>query len=482
MSLRARLLVVTAALAIVGLVAADVATYVQLRSFLVQRVDRNVDASAPVLARSLTFHGSPDPGELQQLAQSTPGVYVGLLNADGPTMWRAFPKPGEDPTPRPTLPDDVVATQSSMITLGAVSGSTHYRARIEPLTGGYALVVAAPLSDVADTLHRLLLIEILVSLAVVALIVGVGLWLVRVGLRPLKRMEETAEAIAAGDLSRRVPDVDPRTEVGRLGVSLNAMLGQIEHAFAERTASEQRLRRFVGDASHELRTPLSSVQAYAELFDRGARDRPEDLERAMAGIEREARRMGVLVDDLLLLARLDQGRPLEQKPVDVAALAAEAVEVARTIEPERPLVLDAPEPVEVVGDPERLRQAIDNLLANVRAHTPPRTRATVRVAADSATATVSVGDEGPGLSEEQAKHVFERFYRGDPSRAREGGGSGLGLAIVLAIVEAHGGSVRAEPAPGSGARFTIALPLRVAAGPRDAAAEEADATVSQSRA
>jgi two-component system OmpR family sensor kinase len=479
LSLRARLLLVLAALAIVGLVAADVATYTQLRSFLVQRVDRNIDASAPVLARSFTFHGSPDPGELQQLAQSTPGVYIGLLSSDG-VVWRAFPKPGERATPQPTLPSDVLSTHASLMTLGAVSGSTRYRARIEPLTQGYALVVAAPLNDVADTLHRLILIELLVTLAVVGLIVGAGLWLVRVGLRPLRRMEETAEAIAAGDLSRRVPDADPRTEVGRLGASLNAMLGQIEQAFAERTASEERLRRFVGDASHELRTPLSSVQAYAELFDRGARDRPQDLERAMAGIEREAQRMGVLVDDLLLLARLDQGRPLDRKPVDVAGLAAEAVEVARTIEPDRPLVLDAPEPVEVEGDPERLRQVIDNLLANVRTHTPPRTGATIRVAAEGGRAILSVADEGPGLSEEQAAKVFERFYRGDQSRARGGGGTGLGLAIVAAIVEAHGGSVRAAPGT-DGATFTISLPVRPAQGTEGDGASPARSAATASR-
>jgi two-component system OmpR family sensor kinase len=223
------------------------------------------------------------------------------------------------------------------------------------------------------------------------------------------------------------------------------------------------------------------VQAYAELFDRGARDRPEDLERAMAGIEREAQRMGVLVDDLLLLARLDQGRPLERKPVDLAMLAAEAVEVARTIEPERPLVLDAPDPVEVTGDPERLRQVIDNLLANVRAHTPVRTRAAIRVGVDGDSAVLSVADEGPGLRAEQATQVFERFYRGDQSRSREGGGTGLGLAIVAAIVEAHGGFVRAEPGSESGATFTITLPLRPVEVPEAEGAPPAKAAATASR-
>jgi two-component system OmpR family sensor kinase len=330
---------------------------------------------------------------------------------------------------------------------------------VEQLRYGGLLVVAQPLDEVAATLHRLFLIELLVSIAVVAAIVGLGLWLVRVGLRPLRRIEETAGAIAAGDLSRRIEDANPRTEVGRLGATLNTMLGQIEEAFAERTASEQRLRRFIADASHELRTPLSAVLAYAELFDRGARDRPDDLERAMAGIERESLRMGVLVDDLLLLARLDQGRPLQREPVDVAELAAEAVDAARALEPARPLELVAPDELVVVGDQARLRQVLDNLLANVRAHTPPGAGVTVRVAQRDGRAVIEIADEGPGLTEEQAARVFERFYRADPSRSRDGGGSGLGLAIVSAIAAAHGGSATVDSRVGRGTTFRIDLPL-----------------------
>ena len=240
-----------------------------------------------------------------------------------------------------------------------------------------------------------------------------GLWLVRVGLRPLGRIEHTAAAIAGGDLSQRVENDDPRTEVGRLGGALNTMLGQIEEAFDERTASENRLRRFIADASHELRTPLAAVRAYAELFDRGARERPDDLERSMNGIQRESRRMGLLVDDLLLLARLDQGRPLERKPVELEDVARDAVEAARTLDPGREIELDAPVSVEVQGDRERLRQILDNLLANVRAHTPPGSAATVRVLNGGDAAVIEVADAGPGLSDEQLSHAFERFYRGD---------------------------------------------------------------------
>src|SRR5947208_11981399 len=243
------------------------------------------------------------------------------------------------------------------MTLGS-TGSTQYRAHFETFPDGSKLVVAAPLNEVEASLHHLLVIELLVSLGVLAAIVGLGLWLVRVGLRPLARIEQTAGAIAAGDLSRRIENVDERTEVGRLSVALNTMLGQIEEAFRERTESEQRLRRFVGDASHELRTPLAAVQAYAELFERGARDRPDDLARSMTGIQRETRRMGLLVSDLLLLARLDQGRALESKPVDLTALAGEAVDAAHAMEPARPLALEAPAVVTVTGDAERFRQVI----------------------------------------------------------------------------------------------------------------------------
>ena len=222
-------------------------------------------------------------------------------------------------------------------------------------------------------------------------------------------------------------------------------------------------RRFVADASHELRTPLAAVRAYAELFDRGARERPDDLERAMTGIQRESRRMGLLVDDLLLLARLDQGRPLERKPVELGEVARDAVEAGRMLDPDREIDLEAPVPVEVEGDRERLRQILDNLLANVRAHTPAGTAASVRVAREGDEAVVEVADTGPGLSDDQLAHAFERFYRGDASRSRDAGGAGLGLAITAAIAESHGGSatvvnVGRDGGPGLTVRVVIPRP------------------------
>jgi two-component system OmpR family sensor kinase len=461
LSLRARLLLVLAALSIVGLLAADVATYTSERSFLTSRVDHSAAAIAHGIEAQLAS-GHFNPGALDQLTQTAPGVWIGGVSPDGSVFWRR-PQPfrGQEVLAQPRLSDDDAsgAQEEENVTIDS-EGTTHYRAHFEVFADGSKLVVAAPLNEVEASLHHLLVIELLVSLGVLAAIVGLGLWLVRVGLRPLARIEQTAGAIAAGDLSRRIEDVDERTEVGRLSAALNTMLGQIEQAFAERTASEQRLRRFVGDASHELRTPLASVQAYAELFERGARDRPEDLARAMAGIEREAQRMGVLVDDLLLLARLDQGRPLEREAVDLTEVAREAVDVARVLEPDRPIELVAAEPVVVEGDPERLRQALDNLLANVRAHTPAGTPARVSVAQDDGTALLEVADEGPGLTDEQAERVFERFYRGDPSRARADGGTGLGLAIVAAIAQAHDGKVEVDRPDGAGVAFRASLPAQ----------------------
>jgi two-component system OmpR family sensor kinase len=456
-SLRARLLIVLAGLAVAGLLIADVVTYAALRSFLIDRVDRTLAASARTLVPPLERRGFADRRDLEGLAELAPGVRIEARNPSGEVVGSTVLSGDSSPS-QPQLPGRLENREASF-SVEEVGGGPGFRVRTQPIGYRGTLVLAAPLDDVADTLRQLLLIELLVSLAAVAAIVGAGLWLVRVGLRPLTRIGDTAAAIGAGDLSRRVePEAGPRTEVGRLARALNGMLGQLEEAFAERTASERRLRRFVGDASHELRTPLSAVQAYAELFERGARERPEDLARAMAGIERESRRMGELVDELLLLARLDQGRPLERVPVDLAELAREAVDAARALEPARPISLSTPDALRVVGDPTRLRQVLDNLLGNVRAHTPLGAPARVTLRRDGAAAVVEVADSGPGLRDEEAARVFERFYRADPSRSRDRGGSGLGLAIVAAIAEAHGGRASVESRVGAGARFVVTLP------------------------
>jgi two-component system, OmpR family, sensor kinase len=319
-------------------------------------------------------------------------------------------------------------------------------------------VVAIPLRDMNEALHRMLLVELIVALGVLLGLALLAWWVVKLGLRPLGQMEETAGAIAAGDLSRRIDVVDERTEVGRLGLALNEMMQQIESAFAARAASEGRLRRFVGDASHELRTPLTSIRGYAELFRRGAADHPEDLAKAMRRIEEEANRMGSLVDDMLLLARLDQGRPLEHRPVDLTRIARDAVDDARAVAPNRPIDYSPNGAIFVPGDEARLRQVLGNLLQNANRHTPPDTPVHVRVVNSDDEAVIEVADEGPGVPGEDPNRVFERFWRSDPSRTRASGGAGLGLSIVAAIAAAHGGRAEVQSTAGIGSTFRVHLP------------------------
>ena len=410
----------------------------------------------------------------------------------------------------------------------------------DPVTGQFSfqtviLVVGTDLGNVNQSIGYLTEIDLLVSAAVVIILAIVGVAVVRASLRPLTDIEETAAAIADGDLSRRVPDRDPRTEVGRLGRSLNAMLTQIETAFRARTESEEaarrsewRMRQFVADASHELRTPLTAIRGYAEYYrqrgglkeiqggparpavgradadtpasdtdvsPRHAYARPEgegplgraELDRIMQRVEQESSRMGVLVEDMLLLARLDQQRPLERHTVDMLTLAADAVHDARVVAPDRSinLTVGAGAAFLVIGDEIRLRQVIGNLMSNALHHTPEGTPIEARVrlasldewraaaaragqdapaaagpdAQSSPAVVLEVADQGPGLAPHQAEHVFERFYRGDQARTRKSGGSGLGLAIVAALVAAHGGTVWVESPPGGGAIFRIAIPL-----------------------
>ena len=476
LSLRARLILAVIALASVGLVAADVATYSSLSSFLIDRTDSTLDQSHMQAQHSIDgddFGGPQDgPGSNEFVQLRTLDGSIVRTNAnnrlpDGTTM------------PAPRLPATISLPQASgegdrvrYFTVPAVTGDDRYRVRasIEANQPNAILVVATSLRDVDGTLHRLLFIELLVTGLVLAGIVAVGLWVVRLSLRPLDAIGATAAAIAGGELSRRIERADERTEVGRLGLALNAMLAQIETAFNAREASERKLRRFVADASHELRTPLTAVRAYAELFTRGAATRPDDLERSMTGITRESERMSLLVDELLLLARLDEGRPLAWEPVALDEVVHEAVETARTVDLERPLEVEL-EALDVIGDSERLRQIVDNLLANVRSHTPPATPVQVRLAREGAFARVSVADRGPGMTEEQVSHVFERFYRVDESRSRASGGVGLGLSIVAAVAEAHGGAVSVESTLGEGSAFHIDIPL--AADPQPALREPA---------
>ena len=453
MSLRARLLVGVLAVVAAGLLATNVATYAALGRFLEQRVDDQLrDSRAPVfseLSRGATFPGSRPSGKAVILT----GTFAELRRPRGGAVRYVT-----EGAPRPHLPARDVADETYW-TVGSTEDGFDYRVLATPLRDGSTLVVALPLESNHQTLRQLVGIEIVVSIAVLLALAALALWAVRVGLRPLDAIGTTAEAIAAGDLSRRVDRAEPKTEIGRLGLALNAMLARIEEAFTERRASEERLRRFVADASHELRTPLTSIRGYAELFRHGAAERPEDLAVAMRRIEEEAARMGVLVDDLLLLARLDQGRPLERAPVDLARLAADAVADTRAAAPDREVDLTVGGPVVVLGDEARLRQVAANLLTNARVHTPPGTPVHVRVGASDGRARLEVADEGPGLPAEHATRVFERFFRLDQARSRATGGAGLGLSIVAALAEAHGGRAFLEPGWTRGANFVVELPL-----------------------
>jgi two-component system, OmpR family, sensor kinase len=363
----------------------------------------------------------------------------------------------------------------------------------EPVPG--TILIATSLDEVDATVHRLSTINLLVGGLVLGGLALAGYSMVRTALRPLTRIEHTAAAIAGGDLSRRVPDDDPGTEVGRLGLALNTMLEQIETAFRAQAASEttartseERMRRFVADASHELRTPLTSIRGFAELHRQGAVTDPAEVSRLLGRIEDEAKRMGLLVNDLLLLARLDQQRPFQRAPVDLLAVAADAVEAARATAPDREIVLDTTVladaggagdggdhgddegegagksvPLVVAGDEPRLRQVVANLLDNALSYSPAGTPITMAIGTATrdghALACMEVRDRGAGLSAEQAERVFERFYRTDKARSRAHGGTGLGLSIVAAITAAHGGHVEVDTAPGDGATFRVLLPL-----------------------
>jgi two-component system OmpR family sensor kinase len=450
-TLRARLVLGLLALATIALAAAGTVTYRELGNSLVDQKNEQLRQVAKIEDFSFVARGII-PVNLPA------GTYIALYGFDG-HIWvdnmyglgGAPSNPGDKPTVPSGLSYDETFTTSS----------PHYRGVVvRDAPTGRLVAIAVSMRDADNTLHRLFVVELIVCLIVLAGLALLAYWVVQLGLRPLHQMQETAGAIAAGDYSQRVEIEDATTEVGQLGIALNEMMGKIEHAFAERTASEDRLRRFVGDASHELRTPLTSIRGYAELFRRGAAERPEDLEKAMRRIEEEAARMGVMVDDLLLLARLDQKRPIEHQPVDLARITSDAVDDTRTVAPDRIIDYTPNGSIMVSGDEVRLRQVLANLLTNAVRHTPPNTPVHVQVTGDDNEAVIEVRDEGPGMAPEDAARVFERFWRADSSRTRASGGTGLGLAIVSAIAEAHGGRAEVLTAPGAGAAFRVHLPRR----------------------
>lgn len=388
----------------------------------------------------------------------------------GGVVWSEPSGYPDDPDSPPYLPEVPSPELSAMVntiqTVPSEDGTFDYRMLVTMRENGDYLITARSLQAVDNSIERMIrTILIAGSLAVAA--AALASWLViRRGFEPVDQMIGTAEKIAAGDLTQRVPASDPHTELGRLGSALNDMLGQVEQAALVREENENRLRRFVADAAHELRTPLTSLRGYAELYRQGALKTPESVDMAMGRIEAESRRMGRLVDDLLLLARMDQQRGLEMAPVDIGEVVSEAVTDFEVVDPARPVTIEQIGDPTVLGDRNRLRQVIDNLLTNVRTHTPAETPVHVVVAPEPGFVDISVEDEGPGIAKEDQERVFERFWRADPGRVRSRGGTGLGLAIVASLVQAHGGSVAVESEIGRGTKFTVRLPTAPA--PMDA--------------
>ncbi|MGC9668918.1 sensor histidine kinase [Planosporangium sp. 12N6] len=486
----AALVLVAAALAITGSASA-----LALRSYQVSRIDSQLaDTSQRIDVTQLLYSRQQPllPSDYFLIA-AVPGLEPGTVKFDESRL------KGADIPIRSMSYAEIQSRTGVPYTVQAPSGK-RWRVLVSGRPNGQVLIVGQLMTDVDEAMARLIAIDVVVGSAVLVMLAAVGVALVRASLRPLVEIERTAAAIASGQLGRRVPESDPATEVGRLARALNTMLAQIEGAFAARSASEraareaeaaardaaaaaqlseararrseERMREFVADASHELRTPLTTIRGFAELYRQGA-VAPEQTADVLRRIESEASRMGLLVEDLLLLARLDQERPLILAPVELRTLVSDAVAAAHAIAPDRPITLDAPtdgRPVLVYGDEPRLRQVLGNLMTNALTHTPPASAVTLRLALDDDGAVMEIIDNGPGIAPEQADRVFQRFYRVDKARTRQaaGGGqatagrhsgAGLGLAIVAALVAAHDGSVEVDSVPGQGATFRVRLPL-----------------------
>ena len=439
-SIRARLLLGMVLLVSIGLTVANVAGIFLLRSYLLERVDDQVVSIASPEGDDVPAGPTPDPEQLCSNPRDPRGLrsdfVLLVLDADEQVACSLGPDLGSVAPDLESIPD---SAKDGLVTVPSLDGETRWRLRVVDDDGsGETLVFAVSLADADATVQRLTWISVSIS-AIVLLLTGAAAWVIAgIGMRPLTRIEETAERIAAGDLTERVPGYRERTEVGRLAAALNGMLGQIERAFHARTESEATLRRFVSDASHELRTPLATIRGHAELWRNGLMHEGRDPDTLVARIESESLRMGELVDDMLLLARLDQARPLERRPVDLLSIATDAVIDAESRQPERPVSLHhepGRQPPVVVGDEARLRQVAANLVSNALAHTPVTSAIEILVSARGGSVSLTVSDAGPGMPPEVLGKVFDRFYRADKGRARDQGGTGLGLAIVKSLVE-----------------------------------------------
>lgn len=463
-SLRTRVMAAAALLVVLTSLVTAVLGTTLLRSYLMSRSDAQLRDFAKV-ASLIVERQQLQPGDSDRPEALPTQFLVEVIGAGGQISVAGGPLGAADGPRLSAAQLSDTGTPFTAASAGASGGS--WRVLVQRLSGGGHLVMAYSLGSLDSTVTRLEVADGLAGAVAVVLLAGIGLPLVRASLAPLDRIEAAAAAIAGGDLSRRIDHPAGNTEVGRLAEALDGMLVSIETAYLARAdgearalESEKRMRRFAADASHELRTPLTSVRGLAEFgLQQGDAASREELLRLMTLIARESDRMGALVADLLLLAACDAGRPLDRQPVDLASLAAEAVTRARIVDPGRPITLAAAEPVIVDADSERLRQIIDNLIGNALQHTPPGSPVTLTVTGGSGRGQLTVADQGPGLTPEQASRVFERFYRTDGARTRARGGTGLGLAIAASLAAAHGGEITVDTAPGRGAAFQLRLPL-----------------------
>jgi two-component system OmpR family sensor kinase len=453
-SIRLKVTLATVVLSALAVGAADATTFVLLRGYVDSRASASVRQVARAAVQTLR---SGHRLTLQTFAGADRLVLVEVRSPQGKVLQRLGTSEAADVR----IPSDLLSRPGRPVQIEA----PHHRGPAfeliaVPATGG-TVIAAVSLKNEVDTLAHILRLNFIVGGVVLVLLALVALVVLTRSLRPLRQIATTADAIADGDLTARIPLAPKRSEIARVATALNRMLAENESAFAQRDATEERLRHFLADASHELRTPLTSIRGYAELFRRGAGERPEDLANVMRAIEDEAARMSRLVDDLLLLARLDDARPLERRSVVLDDLAERAIEAARAAEPGRLIQFEfAQRPLVIEGDPARLRQVIDNLLANVRQHTPAGAPAFVSLRRAGDEVVVTVEDTGPGISAADRELVFGRFARPDAARGREQGGAGLGLAIVRAIVTAHGGAISLRAAHPHGSIFEVRLPVR----------------------
>jgi two-component system, OmpR family, sensor kinase len=448
--LRLRVLAGVVVVTLAALAAFDLTAVTTMRHYLYGQARSELSGAVPDLGElpALTNFGHTLTGQYDIAwlpTRGKPFVIQIPLNTDQEAFTnaaaRAVAKPGFHTVP--------VAGQITLLDNVAISGGSTFPSG--------SIVVGTSLAPVTNTLVQIERI-VMIGSAVVLLLIGAGVFMVlRLGLRPIEVMAVQADRITAGDLADRVAPHNPRSEVGRLGAALNGMLTRIEAAVQEREISQEQMRQFFADASHELRTPLASLLANAELYEHGALTEPAQISEVMRRMALETQRMGRLVDDMLRLARLGQHPGQCREPVDLTALVADCAERARITDPSRRWQVDVADGLEVTGDEEQLRRAVDNLCANVLVHTPHHTVGTIAATASDGQVRIKVSDDGPGVAADRLPHIFERFYRADTGSSRPG--SGLGLAIVMEVAAAHGGTAEAAPAPSHGLRITLTLPV-----------------------